>query len=264
MQDSDFQQPPMNDLDYHGQTHRPAFGQPPKKSRKTLYIVLGVIAGVIVLAGGGVAAYMIMHKSKPAPANTAANPSSVQKQPSDVTDNGSDYTFKSKTLKVGVTYPKTWTMKQSADKQEVILTSPQTQYVKKDGTSASGVFTLKLRNGIIPEAIKTAVSGATAVDDSQIIGYTKPTADQRQYTNLSYLGTDVNNFSFTLVTGNTAYKAGQLVGGGIDLDGQAYVFGGGFGADAADTFAFDAVPKADYNTATFQDAVKILESIQIY
>jgi uncharacterized protein (UPF0333 family) len=265
VENSDFQQAPMDDLEYHGQSHHPHYSAQ-KKSHKKLFIILGVSLGVLII-GGGAAAYFLMHKSSGAktPAKATASTSQSQaKTPAGVTDNGSSYTYKSSTLKVGVTYPKTWTMRESTDKQEVILTSPETQYVKKGGSNTSGVFTLKLRNGIIPDAIKTAVQNATAVDDSFVIGYTKPTGDQREYTNLSYLGADANNFSFALVTGYTTYKAGQSVGGGVDLNGQAYLFGGGYGADAADTFAFDAVPKADYDTATFQEAVAILESLQIY
>lgn len=266
MDDKDFRPAPINDLDYHGQRHQPHFSQP--KSRKKLFIALGVAAGV-VLVSGSAAAFLLLHKPSPVKPATSASQGSAAatqtaKTPVGVTDNGTSYTYKSNTLKVGVTYPKTWTMRESTDKQEVILTSPQTQYVKKDGGSTSGVFTLKLRNGIIPDAIKTTVQNAVAVSDSFVIGYTKPTGDQRQYTNLSYIGPDANNFSFALVTGYTAYKAGQSVGGGVDLNGQAYLFGGGFGADTADSFTFDPVPKADYDIATFEQAVTILESLQLY
>lgn len=255
----------MDGLDYHGQSHQPHFRQRPK-SRKKLFIILGTVAGVL-LVGGGAAAFLLLHKpapAKPAASQQSASAAQAAKVPAGATDNGSSYTYKSDTLKVGVTYPKAWTMRESPNKQEIILTSPQTQYVKKDGTSTSGVFTLKLRNGIIPDAIKTTVQNSVAVSDSFVVGYTKPTGDQRQYTNLSYLGPDANNFSFALVTGYTAYKAGQSVGGGVDLNGQAYLFGGGFGADAADSFTFDPVPKADYDIATFEQAVAILESLQIY
>ena len=155
-------------------------------------------------------------------------------------------------------------MRESTDKQEIIITSPQSPYVKKDGSSAEGVFTIKLRNGIIPDAIKTAVGNAVAVADSEVIAYAQPTGEQRQYTNLSYAGADADHFSFAIITGYTAYKAGQAIGGGVDLNGHAYFFAGGYGADSDDKLAFEPVPKADFNTEVFKDAVEILESLQLY
>gem|GEM_PF-842715 len=271
--DNDYQQPPMDDLDYHGQTHHPHFGTKHKKSKKVLYIALGVIGALVLLGAGGTAGWLLLKKSNSgkdaaATAQQSANQNSSQssssKQPSGVQSKGANYAYKSTKLNIGLTYPKTWTMRESADKQEIIVTSPQTTYVKKDGTSTQGVVTVKLRNGIIPDAMKTTVQNSVAVADSEVVAYSQPTDGQRQYTNLSYVGPDANNFGFGLITGNTAYKAGQLVGGGIDLNGQAYLFAAGYGADSADTLAFEPVPKSDYNTVTFQQAVAILESLQIY
>lgn len=262
----------MDDLDYHGQTHHPHFGTQHKKSKKALYIVLGVIGALVLLGAGGTAAWLLIKKSNSGKdtagtqqtASQNSSQSSSSKQPSGVQSKGNNYAYKSTKLNVGVTYPKTWTMRESADKEELIITSPQTTYVKKDGTSTQGVVTVKLRNGIIPDAMKTTVQNAVAVADSEVVAYSEPTDGQRQYTNLSYVGADANNFGFGLITGNTAYAAGQLVGGGIDLNGQAYLFAAGFGADSGDTLAFEPVPKSDYNTATFKQAVEILESLQIY
>lgn len=269
--DNDYQQPPMDDLDYHGQTHHPHFAAQHKKSKKVLYIILGIVGGLVLLGAGGAAVWLLTKKSdtKTPTSQKQTSQNSGQaaqsgKQPSGVQTKGSNYVYKSAKLNIGVTYPKTWTMRESSDKEEVIITSPQTTYTKKDGTSTQGVVTVKLRNGIIPDAIKTTVQSATAVADSEVVAYSQPNEEQRQYTNLSYIGSDANNFAFGLVTGNTAYKAGQLVGGGIDLNGQAYLFAAGYGADASDTLAFDPVPKADYNTAAFKQAVAILESLQIY
>lgn len=265
----DFPQGPMDDLDYHGQTHKPHFGAQHKKSKKKMWLVAGIIAAVMVIAGG-VVVFLLMRKSsgskQPAHTTTTQQHSATNtvQQPGGVQIVNGKYYYKSTKLNIAVTYPKTWNLRESADKQELILTSPSATYVKKGNVSTEGVFTLKLRNGIIPEGIKTTVANATAVDDSVVVAYAQPTGDQRQYTNLSYLGPDANNFSFALITGYTSYKAGQAVGGGVDLNGQAYMFGGGFGADTADSFTFDQVPKTDYNTQIFKDAVGILESIQIY
>lgn len=261
--ETDYPQQPMDDLDYHGQTHHPHFGKQHKGgSKKRLFLVMGLVASILVV-GGGVTAFLLMHKtSTPKPTQTSAK--SAQQTTPGVHSSGASSTYKSTTLKVGVTYPKTWTMRESSDKQEIILTSPRTTYVKKDGSTANGAFTVKLRNGIIPDAMKSAVQNTVAMADSQVIAYTQPTTDQRQYTNLSYAGTDANNFNFAVITGYTSYKAGQAFGGGVALDGQAYLFAGGYGADAGDTLTFDAVPKANYDTAVFQQAVAIFESLQLF
>jgi hypothetical protein len=264
--DNDYPQQPMDEPEYHGQTHRPNFGRTPKKPKKKLAIIAAIVA-VLVLAGGGAAAYMLTHKDK-TPAKAATNhTATTPKQPvlpAGVQKVGDKYTFKSTKLNVGVSFPTTWSIRESNDRQEVVLTSPSSPYVKKDGTSAQNVFTVKLRHGIIPDAIKTTVQNGVAVADSEVIAYAQPITDQRQYTNLSYIGPDANNFSFTLVTGYTAYKAGQTVGGGIDLSGETYMFVGGYGADAGDALQFESVPKADYNTAVFKQAVQIIESLQLY
>jgi hypothetical protein len=267
--ESDYQQEPMDDLDYHGQTHKPHFGQQHKRSKKKVWIIIGIIFGtLLLLGGGGTAAYVLTHKksstAKPAQTTTANNSTATQPPVPGVQANGANNTFKSTTLNIGVTYPKTWSMRESSDKQEVIVTSPQTAYVKKDGSTVHGVFTVKLRNGIIPAAMKTTVQSAVAAADSLVIAYGQPTGTQRQYTNLSYAGADANNFNFAIITGYTSYKSGQAFGGGVALDGQAYMFAGGYGADAGDTLTFDAVPKTDYDTAVFEQAVAIFESLQLY
>lgn len=257
--------PKDDDTEYYGQTHRPHFGAPHKKSKRKLFVVLMMLF-VVVLAGASAAAFFLLREpAKPAAtANSSKKKSTKSELPAGVQKVGNKYSYKSTKLRIGVTYPLTWSLRESADKQEIILTSPRTAYVKKDGTSAEGVFTLKLRNGIIPEGMKTTVQNAVAVANSEVIAYSQPTGDQRQYTNVSYAGPDANNFGFVFVTGYTEYKAGQIVGGGVDLNGQAYLFAGGYGADAADTLAFEPVPKADFRTATFEDAVHILESLQLF
>lgn len=251
----------MDDLEYHGQTHPPHFGKQHKKSRKRLWIVISIIVGLVVITGGVAGAYLLLHKTpklEPKPVAT------TQPAVPGVQSTGEKNTYKSPTLNVSVTYPKTWTMRESSDKQEVILTSPQATYTKKDGTSAQGVFTIKLRNGIIPAGIKTTVQNAVAVKDSDVIAYAQPVTDQRQYTNLSYAGADANNFNFAIITSYTSFKAGQAFGGGVSLDGQTYLFAGGYGTDPTDALSFDVVPKGSFDTEVYKQAVSIFESLQLY
>jgi cytoskeletal protein RodZ len=251
--------------------HQPQFGHRKKTSVKKRVLLIAVIVIVLLGLGGGTAVLLSARNKPAAKSKTASNSSSsntsAAKQPSSnvaAQDNGGTYTYKSTTLNIGVTYPKTWTLRENADKSEMTLTSPQTSYTKKDGTSTEGVFTLHLRNGSIPAAMVSAVNGATAVADSVIVAYSQPTSAQRQYTNVSYAGPDANNFTFLVVTGSTAFKAGQAFGGSVDLSGTAYLFAGGYGSDSGDALVFDQVPKTAYDTLVFQEAVKIIEGLQIY
>jgi len=229
-----------------------------------MWIIIAVL--VLVLAGGA-GAYFSIHKSNNNKAKATAAAKAKTAAPKLLTgeqSTGSNYFYKNTTLAFGVTFPKTWSIKLSSDGQEVILTSPQTTYLKKNGSTANGVFTLKLRNGIIPSAIQSTVQSAIAVDNSQVIAYSNPTTSQRQYTNLSFGGTDANDFGFMIITGDTAYTSGQDFGGGVSLDGQSYLFTGGYGTDSNDSLSFDAVPKADYSSSVLQQAETILESLQLY
>ncbi len=239
-------------------------GKRPPAPKKPIGLIVLIV--VVVLAiGGGVYWLAAGHKSK-TPAKTTAPAATAPKTHDDgvAADASGNKTYKSTTLNIQFTYPHDWTMSQNADKSEVTLTSPQVTYTKKDGTSTQGVFLLRLRNGVIPDATVANIQNAVATQDSLVIAYTAPVAAQRQYTNISY-GGNATNTIFFMVTGSTAFKTGQTFGGNIDLNGSAYVFAGGFGNDANDTLAFDPVPASSFTASdSYQQAVKIIESMQIY
>ena len=265
--DTDYQTEPMDDLDYHGQTHKPHFEQSgkKKKSGKKKWIIVVIIA-VVLIGGGGTGAYLSIHKSNQTKAKAAAakKASETPKLLSGEQAQGSNYFYKDAALSMGITFPKSWTLKLSSDQQEMIITSPETTYMKKNGSVTNGVFTIKLRNGLIPSAIQSTVEASVAVDNSQVVAYSNPTTNQRQYTNLSFAGPDANDFSYMIVTGDTSFTAGQAFGGGVDLDGQSYLIAGGYGTDSGDSLSFDSVPKADYNSSVLQQAETIIESLELY
>lgn len=228
------------------------------------WLLIGLIALAVFIAGAG-AFLLLTHKSKPKAASTqhqTTTTTSASQQSSN--ENGEAGTFKSATLNLSFSYPSGWTVKENSDKSEVTITSPQTSYTKKDGTATQGAFTVKMRHGTIPEQIQQVTTKAVAVTDSLIIAYDKPTANQRQYTNVSYGGADANTFNFFIVSGSAALKAGQAFGYNVDLTGSdAYMFAGGYGADTTDTLNFDPVAKTAYDTAVFEQAVGIIKSLQI-
>jgi hypothetical protein len=239
--------------------------QPPKPKKPIGFIVVLIV--IVLAVGGGVYWLTTDHNKKPAAkTSTTSSTGSTKKATNDgvTTDSSGNKTYKSTTLNVQFTYPSDWEMSQNADKSEVTLTSPQVTYTTKDGKSAQGPFVLRLRNGVIPDAMIANIQAAVATKDSEVIAYKTPVSTQRQYTNISWGGNGTNT-TFFMVTGGTAFKSGQAFGSNIDLNGSAYVFAGGFGSDASDALAFDAVPTSNFvSSDSYQQAEKIIESMQIY
>lgn len=267
-QEGDYSHPPAADfmprppLPPHGAGKRPARGGKPGK--RTL-IIAAIAVVVLALAAS---AFMLLSGKKegtakvPA-ATTATTEEDRQDAGSQQPSSNGPQTYKSTKLNIAFTYPAGWKMKENADKTVITLTSPQVSYTKKDGSSASGVFTLRLRNDVVSDGLRQAVESAVAMKDSEIIAYDQPTDQQRQYTNITFGGNGPNT-TFFIVSGGVAFKAGEAFGSNIDLQGAVYLFAGGYGADTGDTLAFDSVPKATFESATYQQALGIIKSLKIY
>jgi hypothetical protein len=259
------QQSPDN-WDTQQPSHTPHLSARPSKTsgKKRLLYIAGIV--LIVVAVAAVAYMLLAGKKDEAPKKVSTSSGQhTDDQPagSQVVDD-TPKTYKSEKLGLEFIYRSDWKMRETTDKTEIILTSPQVTYQKKDGQSANGVFTLKIRNGLLPEAMKPTIQEAVAIKDSEVIGYTQPTEQQRHFTNMSFAGKDANNFSFMMVTGNAAFKAGDVFGSGVDTQGSFYLFAGGYGIDANDSLSFDAVPKTSFDTAVYQQAVEIIKSLKIY
>jgi hypothetical protein len=260
--EDDYPSPDDLDLDKPA-AHTPHFKQP-KTGKTKKWLIIGSIIAVLGLGG---AAYWMLSKDE-APAkqttNTTTQPKTSQPDLNAPDPNATSKTFKSTKLNVEFNYRSDWTLKETGDQAEVILTSPGVTYTTQDGASAEGVFTLKMRNGVIPDAMQETVLDTVAVKDSEVIGYDQPTEAQRHFTNVSFGGPDANNFGFFIVSGSIAYKAGQVFGSQIDLSGNAYLFAGGYGIDAADALDFEPVAAASFDTEAYQQALAIIKSLRIY
>ena len=246
---------PEDDMEYQERPPRPH--QLVRKGGNKRWLIIIGIALAVLLVGG--ALYWFVLRSKPAP--TAKTSATATKEAAPVSTGPK--TYKSTKLGMGVTYDSSWKLSENADKSEVILTSPKTTYTRRDGTSTSGAFTVKLRHGLIPDAMTATVQKDVAVRDSEVIAYTKPTANQRQYTNLSYAGTDPNTFQFFIISGNTSLKSGAAIGYNINLIGDSYLIAGGFGSDENDALTFDPVPASAVDNSIVQQAIDIAKSVQI-
>jgi hypothetical protein len=242
---------------------RPVQASKEHGSKKRLIIIVVAIVATLVLAVG--AYILLLGGKKNAKETGQPSPSTQQQKPESSTPPAQTgpQTYKSAKLNLECIYPEGWTVKEDSDKMIITLTSPQTTYQKKDGGSTTGVFTLKLRNGLVPDAMKPTIQNAVAMRDSEIIAYTNPTDQQRQYTNISFGGTAANT-TFFIVSGSVAFKAGEAFGSNIDLEGAVYLFAGGYGKDANDTLAFDPVPKASFEGSMYQQALGIVKTLKIY
>lgn len=251
--------------------HTPGFTSPIaplKKSPKKKLVLAAVIVAVLIVAGVLYVVFGSKKAAAPKPVsnstNTSQNSGNQASGNSATSQNASGLqTYKSTKLNIEFTYPGGWSMKENTDKSVITLASGPTTYTKKDGTSTNGVFTLRLRNGIVSDAMKQNIQNAVAMRDSEVIAYDKPTDQQRQYTNISFGGSGPNT-NFFVVSGSVAFKDGEAFGSNIDLEGAVYLFAGGYGADSADAMAFDAVPKASFEGSAYKQALGIVKSMKIY
>ncbi|HLZ15269.1 MAG TPA: hypothetical protein VKQ34_04770 [Candidatus Saccharimonadales bacterium] len=240
--------------------HYPYMGGKSRGRKKLL--LAGLVGLVVLVVAAGSYWFFVRHRAKSAPVTTRQQQTTQAPSLSPEVA-ATTQTFKSAKLNVQVTYRKDWTLKESADKSEIVLSSPNTVYQKNDGTTANAPFTVKIREDV-PDAMQTAIQKAVASEDSTIIAYTQPAPTQRQYTNLSFAGATPSVFSFFMVTGNNAYKVGDPFGAGIDLTGTTYIIAGGYGADKTDALAFDPVPKASAESTVYDQALDIVKSLQVY
>jgi len=249
---------PIEEIAYQGRPESP-FRHSKKVASKKWWMIGAAIAVGLIVAGGSV--YWFVLRTPPAPVPAAVKASSETQQ--SAATSTEPQTFTSTTLGLTLTYANGWKLKENADKSEIVVTSPKTSYQRADGTAAEGVLTLKLRHGVLPQTIAPTVRKTVAIRDSEVIAYDKPTANQRQYTNISYVGSDANTFNFLMVSGNTALKAGQTVGYSIDLVGSVYLIAGGYGADENDSLVFEPAAKTVVDSPAFAQAVAIIKSLQI-
>jgi hypothetical protein len=260
------QTPPQPQASPQPAPQRPFSYPKPKRSKAPLILLILVI---LLIVGGGVYWFFAVgpgHK-KSSKQNTTASSQNTTNNSSQSSSSSEDAsgnkTFKSTKLGLEFTYPGSWTVKENTDKSEIIITSPSVSYAKKDGTTTKGVFTLKMRNGLVPDSMKPTIQNAVAVLPSEVIAYTAPTTQQRQYTNISFGGSGTN-INFFIVSGSAAFKANDSFGSSIDLQGSVYLFAGGFGTDANDALSFDAVPQADFvNSTSYKQALAIVESLKV-
>lgn len=230
------------------------------RQKMVLLIVGGVVAALLLAA----AAYWFFLRGddnkRSAQTNTGQQ-TGQEETPAPVAADPTPVAYKSTKLNIELTHRKDWTLKE-ADDGELTITSPQISYTRSDGQATTGVFTVKIRKGV-PEPMQATIEKAVAPRKSEVIAYTSPTKEQRQYTNLSFAG-QKDIFNFFIVTGNTEFKAGGAFNFALSLNSQFYLIVGGYGEDKAGSLGFDAVPAAAMDSDALTQGVDIVESLKIF
>lgn len=242
----------------------PQFAKKSVQRKKRLVVVVGIVLAVLIVAGAAYWFFMMRENPRAKTATTPTPQPAASSTEDPVVEDATIATYKSSAVNIEFSHRKDWKVREYADKSEVVVTSPKVSYTKSDGTATEGVFTLRLRSGTIPEAIQSTVIKAIAVRDSEIIAYDAPAAEQRQYTNITDAGSDANTFNFVVVSSSTGFKAGQPLGYGVNLTGDAYLFAGGYGKDEGNTLTFDGIAKADFVTPTYEQAIAIIKSLKVF
>lgn len=233
-----------------------------KERRKRKRLIILASAAALLLALGGLYWFLVVKGGDKTPAQSVASGQDKQtKTPAPTPSDPTPVAYKSTKLNIEITHRKDWSLKESSSGQ-ITITSPTISYVASDGQSTTGVFTVKIRRGVT-DAMQANIDKAVAPRDSEVIAYAAPTEQQRQYTNLSYAG-QKDFFSFFIVTGNTALKAGNSFAYSLPLDGDFYLVVGGYGADAGDSLSFESVPKDSMSSMAFDEALNIVKSLKIY
>lgn len=249
-----------NSVPFHPPEPTQADQSPKPKRRKLVWWIAGGIL-VLLLAAGAAYWFVLRDSSKPAASETASTEEQTEQPPAPDPADPTPTQYKSAKLNVEFTHRKDWKVKESGS-GEVTITSPQISYVGADGQAGLGVFTVKLRKGV-PEAMKATIEKAVAARASEVIAYAEPTAEQRQYTNLSYGGTK-EAFNFFIVTGNTELKPGNAFAYALPLDSTFYLIAGGYGTDSANSLSFDSVPVESMDSEALTQAIDLVESLKIY
>jgi len=265
---------PIDEIDVELPTSAPSTRRgrrpiPGGRSRKRLLIIAGIAASVFIIAG--VVYWLVWYSESSEKPDGAAvsqsNSNEAARGPQlSEAEAAEPVTFKSTALNLELTHRKDWTLKESTDKTEIVLTSPSTGYLAKadDTTETEDVFTLKIRSGVT-DAMDNTLSSAKAVKDSEVIAYAAPTEAQRHYTNVSFVGKTAEAFNFMLVTGSLAFKPGESVGNMLTFGDGTLLIAGGYGTDPDGALAFESASKAHFDqTNAYKQAKAIIESLKVY
>jgi hypothetical protein len=238
--------------------------KPPKlkKPRKGLMITVVVVLA-LALAGAAGWFFLLRNSSEPVQQDQAQTTEN-EDTTNDVPDTQNTETFTSDVYRIVFKYPKTWTVTEDDD-ESLLIQSQDFAYKTATGESKRGNFRVSIRKGATT-ADSDIIAKGVAIEPSQKLTYTSPTAAQRTETNLSNFGIgENNNFAFLLITSNFDLKTGDTLGPGFGKETDAFLIGGGYSESSLKPgMATNQVPVTGFNTTNaYKQALAIIQSLQI-
>lgn len=184
----------------------------PKRDRRTVYILAGVLFAVL-LAGAGSYWYLNRHKAKNTPAPTATSQTTggqaASAAPAQLI-NPKTKSYTSSNFGLAFSYPEDWTVTDSGN-GSLSTKSPTIKLKDPSGQSFSGQIVFLIRDHA-QKLTEFDKGNAIATRDSQKLAYTKPTQTQRANTYASYVVyAGGSGLQAIYITGDNGYQKGQNV-----------------------------------------------------
>jgi len=204
---------------------QPQYGSvvtPPRHTRRRLWIILGVILGLLLIGGG--AAYWFLGRPQAAPATSTTPVTTAPNQPlvpDDTQAQGTNgrYVSNGKDLNLSFSYPSNWTVtpptNSNPSDQPITVTSPLVSIPGANGQSSTGKVVVSIRPS--GSTLNELSSGkAAAGQESAQIAYDKPTSAQHQYPYLTYLhlaggANPTSSFDEVIITGVSSFPKDQVI-----------------------------------------------------
>ncbi len=244
-------------------THQ--FAPPPQKSPKKAGKKIAIIVVVvIVLALAGLGIWKLTQKkAKPSSSNTPAGSGEAQNTQAPYTTTTTTKSYTNNVMRMTLAYPENW--KVTEDVGSFKIESPEFNFQTIDKGTVTGNFRVYVRQGA-QETDSKYIGRGYAIEPSEKIVYTQPTASQRKETYLTNFGLDQpDNFAYFLIAGNFNLQKGETLGPNYGKEAETLIIGGGFSSkDFKDGLQTYKVSTDSYKESTaYKQAVDIIKSIQV-
>jgi hypothetical protein len=240
-----------------------------QKKRRAWPVVLLVL---VLLAAAIAGSYWFGSRKAAAPAQTTTKATTAPKQKA-MTKPVALKHYDSTTYTLGLDYPETWTLSDTAAR--LSLQSPSTEVKTSDGSTSNVRAVITIQNPQTTSGAKPSVldnfpaDGAVATVSSDKLSYKKPTEVQRAETYLSYLSYgSAKGLDRLFLTGDNGYQQGQLVpvsdvSKGNPLVGVAFATCTNNDCVVSDNPTYQNLERAAYKSSELAKQVTaILESLQ--
>jgi len=237
---------------------------PRLKTGRNVRLVIIIVVVLIIAASAGW--FLFARKTTP-PGQPSSNNSPATEPVSnkdDVPEAQLTETYTNSPYRLTLKYPKTWQVTDQDD-GSILAQSPDFSYKTVDAKSKTGNFRVYIRKGATT-ADSEIIAKGVAIQPSEKLTYTNPTASQRKETNLSFFGIDdTDNFAFVMITSNFDLKKGDTLGPNFGKETDSFIISGGYSESSMQTgMATNRVPTAGFqDTNAYKQAIQIIQSLEI-